>query len=206
MTRIGIIGNGNVGSALEKGIKNTKHEVRTTGHDPKQVREVADWAETIVLAVPYDQRENAMQRMGNACDGKTIVDVTNALGEGGRFLGSVERSGAEELQRNHQETSVVKAFNTVFAQNMSNGNAQGEPLSLFVAGDDQGKDHVLELGNELGFDTIDAGPLENARYLETLGFLNITLGYGQELGTDSGFRYVHPGVRTKKEMAAQASR
>lgn len=203
MTRIGIIGNGNVGSALEKGIQNTQHEVKATGHDPKQVKEIADWAQTIFLAVPYDQRENAMQAMGDACNGKTLVDVTNALGEGGKFVGSVERSGAEELQRNHKQVKFVKAFNTVFAQNMPKGTAQGEPLSLFVAGDDNnGKKHVLELGNELGFDTIDAGPLENARYLETLGFLNITLGYGQELGPNSGFRYVHPGVRTQQEVAA----
>ncbi len=44
----------------------------------------------------------------------------------------------------------------------------------------------------IGFDPMDAGPLRNARWLEMLGYLNIQLGYDQELGTDAGFRYVHP--------------
>lgn len=205
--RIGIIGNGNVGSALKEGIQNTDHEVRTTGHEPDKVREVAQWAETLVLAVPYDQRENALQEMADGLRGKTVIDVTNALGEGGRFIGSTERSGAEELQRNHAEAKFVKAFNTVFAQNMPRGNVQGEPLSLFVAGDDgQAKERVLGLGKDLGFDPIDSGPLENARYLETLGFLNITLGYQQELGPESGFRYVHPKARTGTKETVKASR
>jgi len=47
------------------------------------------------------------------------------------------------------------------------------------------------MGRAIGFDPVDAGPLENARWLETLGVLNMQLGYGQELGVETGFRYVH---------------
>lgn len=52
------------------------------------------------------------------------------------------------------------------------------------------KERVLGFGRELGFDPIDAGPLQNARWLETLGYLNIQLGYVQTLGPDIGFRVV----------------
>ena len=86
----------------------------------------------------------------------------------------------------------VKAFNTVFAQNMATGQVKGRKLSLFVASDDRGaKEKVLGLGRELGFDAVDAGPLQNARGLESLGFFQIQLGYGLKMGTDIGFTLVH---------------
>jgi len=81
---------------------------------------------------------------------------------------------------------VVKAFNTVFAQHMDSGRLDGERLTAFAAGDDAAaKAAVLELEREIGFDAVDAGPLRNARLLEPLGYLNIQLGYGLKMGTDS---------------------
>ena len=85
---------------------------------------------------------------------------------------------------------MVKAFNTVFAQHMDSGRLDGERLTAFAAGDDAAaKAAVLEL--EIGFDAVDAGPLRNARLLEPLGYLNIQLGYGLKMGTDTGFRLMH---------------
>jgi predicted dinucleotide-binding enzyme len=67
-----------------------------------------------------------------------------------------------------------------------------EALTLFVAGDDAGaKEQVLALGKGMGFDSVDAGPLQNARWLETLGYLNIQLGYMLKMGTQIGFKLVH---------------
>jgi predicted dinucleotide-binding enzyme len=65
-------------------------------------------------------------------------------------------------------------------------------LSLLVAGDhDEAKKQVLELGQAIGFDAVDTGPLANARYLEALGFLNIQLGYGAtKYGANIGFKLV----------------
>lgn len=78
-------------------------------------------------------------------------------------------SGAEELQKAIPGAHVVKAFNTVFAQNMSEGSAAGQQLTVFAAGDNkQARDEVLALGKAIGFDAIDAGPLSNARPLEAL--------------------------------------
>ncbi len=41
---------------------------------------------------------------------------------------------------------------------------------------------------ELGFDAVDAGPLENARRIEPLAALSIQLGYAIGSGTEIGFR------------------
>jgi predicted dinucleotide-binding enzyme len=84
---------------------------------------------------------------------------------------------------------VVKAFNTVFAQTMSTGKVDAEPLTVLLAGNDAGaKRRVQELAEAIGFDAVDAGELSVARWLEALAFLNIHLGYGQNLGTSIGFR------------------
>lgn len=204
MTRIGIIGRGNAGSALEEGWTQAGHEVRAVGHDPERVREVARWGEVVVLAVPFGAREDALREVGDAARGKVVVDVTNAVTDEG-FAGGVDRSGAEEVQQRHRGVRVVKAFNTVFASNMATGTAGGETLTLFAAGDDEAaRRTVLDLGRDLGFDAVDCGPLRNARWLEALGYLNITLAYQLGHGTQTGFRYVHPvspGQRREETVA-----
>ncbi len=66
--KIAIIGNGNVGSALERGLKRAGHDVRATGHE--NVRETAEWGESIILAVPFGAIDDAVQTMADAVNGK----------------------------------------------------------------------------------------------------------------------------------------
>ncbi|ATB36134.1 hypothetical protein CYFUS_001548 [Cystobacter fuscus] len=63
-TKIAIIGNGNVGSALEKGAKNAGYEVRTTGADPKDVRTASAWGDFIILTIPASARQDAIKNLG----------------------------------------------------------------------------------------------------------------------------------------------
>lgn len=189
--KIAIIGNGNVGSALESGAKAAGYDVRTTGADPKTVRAVAAWGDILVLAVPAPARQSAIEALGDV-RGKVVVDPTNLLNADWSYAGDLTKSGAEQVQQWAAGARVVKAFNIVFAQNMATGKVKGETLSLLVAGDDaDAKKQVMGLGNAIGFESIDAGPLTNARYLEALGFLNIQLGYGAtQYGTALGFKVV----------------
>jgi predicted dinucleotide-binding enzyme len=190
--RIAIIGNGNVGSAIGSGLRRAGYEVQDTGHDPRRVRELAAWGDVIVLAVPFPQVDDVVREMRDGYVGKPLVDVTNVLGEGGQPAFDPVASGAEKLAGKARGARVVKAFNTVFAQHMDKGQVRGEPLALLAASDDEpAKRKVMELGQAIGFDPVDAGPLENARWLEALGILNIRLGYAVGHGRDVGFRYVH---------------
>lgn len=189
--KIAIIGNGNVGSALEQGARRAGYDVRTTGADPGEVRSAGVWGDIIIIAIPASARQDAIRNLGDI-KGKLLVDPTNLLNDDWSYAGDVRRSGAEQVQEWAKDARVVKAFNTVFAQHQSTGKVKGESLSLLVAGDDaSAKKGVLELGKAIGFDPIDVGPLANARYLEALGFLNIQLGYGPtQYGTDLGFKVV----------------
>ncbi len=189
--KIAVIGKGNVGSALQRGLERVKYEVRSTGKDPGLVREAANWGEVIILAVPFPAVEDAVREMGDAVRGKTLVDVTNALTPDYRLALGFTTSGAEELQKKAPSAKVVKAFNTVFAQHMATGQVKGTALTLFAAGDDRGaKEQVLDLGRDIGFDPVDAGPLLNARWLEALGYLNIQLGYTLQMGAGIGFKLI----------------
>jgi predicted dinucleotide-binding enzyme len=190
-TKIGIIGNGNVGGALERGLTRTSHEVRSVGNNPAEVREVADWANVVILAVPFGALDPVLKSAGGALDGKTVVDATNPLNPDMSLALGFSTSGAEELQKKAPKAHVVKAFNTVFAQNMPSGHVGTQALSALVAGDDAGaKSTALELAKAIGFEAVDAGPLRNARLLEPLGYLNIQLGYVLKMGTDIGFKVV----------------
>lgn len=196
--RVGIIGQGDVGSALERGLSGAGFEVRTSSSDPQEVRDVGAWGELLVLAVPFGARADAIETLGDAVEEKTLIDVTNALGDGGRsFEGSAERSGAEELQEMAGDGAcVVKAFNTVFAAQMDKGESNGQTLTVFVAGDDgEARREAIELAEAIGFDVVDTGPLANARWLETLGYLNMQIAQQPGMGWDGGFRYVHKGAR-----------
>lgn len=190
MKKIAIIGDGNVGSALARGLKRAGHEVRSTGREG--VKETAAWGEVVVLAIPFGAVDDAVATMGDAIEGKVLVDVTNALDENMGLAVGCTTSGAEQLQAKAPKARVVKAFNTVFAENQDKGRVGEELLTAFVAGDDEAaRNLVLGLARDLGFDAVGAGPLQNARWLETLGYLNIQLGYVVGLGTNTGFRYIH---------------
>lgn len=162
-TKIGIIGDGNVGSALARGLKRAGHDVRAVGKDKTAIRETAFWAEIVLLAVPFGVIDDVVEEVGSVVEGKTLIDVTNALDANMSWAVGFTTSGAEELQRKVPKARVVKAFNTVFAQHMDSGRLGDKPLTAFAAGDDaSAKKNVLELARAIGFDAVDAGPLKNA--------------------------------------------
>lgn len=191
---IGILGNGNVGSALARGLFRAGYEARAVGKDPAAVRDTVKSANVVLLAVPFGAIDDVIRSAGgaDAFAGKTVVDVTNALTPDMSLALGFETSGAEELQKKLAGARVVKAFNTVFAQHMDSGRLGDERLSAFVAGDDEeAKAQAMTLARDIGFDAVDGGPLRGARLLEPLGFFNIQLGYVIGMGTATGFKYVH---------------
>lgn len=189
--KIGIIGEGNVGSALKRGLERVKYEVRSIGNDPKGVRETAAWGEAIILAVPFNAVEAVVREIREAVSGKVLLDVTNVLTPDYQLALGCTTSGAEELQKKVPGAKVIKAFNTAFAGQMDTGRIKNEPITLFVAGDDEpAKATVTQMGREIGFEPVDAGPLQNARWLETLGYFHIQLGYTLKMGTQIEFKLI----------------
>ncbi|MNE45963.1 hypothetical protein D3C80_1402800 [compost metagenome] len=116
-----------------------------------------------------------------------VIDITNPLTADymGLTIGH-STSAAEEIAKALPGVELVKGFNTLFAQVLASGPtfANEQQGSVFLASDSaRAKQTAVALAQSLGWKTVDAGGLVNARYLEALAGLNIYLGYGAGLGT-----------------------
>jgi NADPH-dependent F420 reductase len=192
MTTIAIIGTGNVGKAIGSGAAKAGYDVVFAGRDADKARTVAAaagartaptareavaGADIVVLAVPYAAITEIAAEIAPVAAGKVVIDPTNPLKAdySGLSTGG-DTSAAEELARLLPESSVVKAFNTVFAGNAADPQALGFQLdSLFATDDEAAKDAVCGLSGSIGFRPIHVGPLAAARELEAMAWLNIRL-------------------------------
>ena len=83
----------------------------------------------------------------------------------------------------------MKVFNTTGANNMGNPRYPEGPATMLYCGDDaSAKEAARRLAADLGFDPVDAGPLQQARLLEAFAMLWISLAYAQGLGREIAFR------------------
>ena len=84
---------------------------------------------------------------------------------------------------------VVKIFNTTGVENMAAPTYGDQAATMFYCGDDEAACAVAaRLAADLGFDAVSAGPLRNARLLESLALLWITLAMGQGGGRGIAFK------------------
>ena len=77
-----------------------------------------------MLAVPYSAVQDVIGKLGTGINGKTLVDVTNALTEDMQLASGCTTSGAEHLQQLAPAARVVKAFNTQFAGHVDSGRLE----------------------------------------------------------------------------------
>jgi predicted dinucleotide-binding enzyme len=174
---IAVIGNGNVGTGLAAVLSGAGHDAVAFGRDDDLARAVSN-AEIVILATPYNAAADVAGKAD--FDGKLVIDVSNPVKEdfSGLQVG-LDTSAAEQIADLLPGASVVKAFNTIFAQHYASGlSISGTPLQTYVAADDEvARARVKKLAGDIGLVAIDAGPLANARYLEPMGFMNIQFGY-----------------------------
>lgn len=195
-----VIGAGNMGAGFVKQLAAAGHQVTVTARDITKAQAVAQQfgaqavlsegaasgVDAVVVATPYGEASAALQTAG-AQGGTVVIDITNPLTPDymGLTLGH-NTSAAEEMAQAVPGIEVVKAFNTVFAQVLAAGAdfGDGQQVTVFVASDsERAKQTAKALAESMGFQTMDAGGLKNARYLEPLAALNIYFGYGGGLGT-----------------------
>jgi len=96
-----------------------------------------------------------------------------------------DSSSAEEVADVIPGAKVIKAFNTTYAGTLRAGQVDGQPLDVWIAGDDaDAKNKVAQLIKDAGMRPIDAGPLSRARQIEGMQLLHIVTQ--ATLGTNWG--------------------
>ena len=149
--------------------------------------------DVVVLAVPYAAAASLVQQYADQLVGKVIVDITNPV-DFSTMSPAVApgTSGAEEIAKVAPAgAKVVKAFNTTFAGTLIAGQVGGQPLDVFVAGDDaDAKAAISELVSSGGLRAVDAGPLERARQLEALGLLHMAVQFTLNTGFGSAVKII----------------
>lgn len=203
---IAIIGTGSVGAALGRGWADAGHAIIFGSRHPhsddvealvasigNRARstppdEAAAAANVVALAVPWNAARSAVEGLGDL-DDKILIDCTNPIAAGLQSAVGGDASGAEQIAGWAPGARVVKAFNTTGANNMADPDYAGTPLTMFLCGDDaDAKTTVANLAEDLGFETIDAGPLNRARLLEPMALLWIHLAMNEGFGREIGFK------------------
>jgi predicted dinucleotide-binding enzyme len=182
--RIGIIGSGNIGGTLTRRLTALGHDVAVansrgpqslealageTGATAAEPATAAQDADLVVVAVPL---KAVPDLPADALSGRLVVDANNYYpGRDGEIAPIESGAASSRWVADHVPGAVVvKAFNTMnWRFLLEGGRPAGDPqrLALPVAGDDaDAKRRVLDLVDELGFDPVDAGSLDESRRQE----------------------------------------
>jgi 8-hydroxy-5-deazaflavin:NADPH oxidoreductase len=200
---IAIIGAGSVGQALGLGWANRGHQVHFGLKDPSDDRaavlrsknrvvvatnaQAAAASDVLALCTPWNAAQAAIESCGDL-SGKVLIDCTNPLKPdfSGLEVG-FDTSGLEQVAGWARGAQAFKAMNQI-GSNLMDGPTfkQGKPV-MFVCGDGDRKEVVLDLVRQLGFEAIDAGGSKIARLVEPYAMLWIHLALVQGLGRNFAF-------------------
>ncbi len=195
MSKVAVLGSGQVGQVLADGFLKHGHDVMRGSRDASKLAawkeaagpkaqagtfaEAAKWGESIVLAVKGGAAESAVELCGLAnLAGKTVMDATNPIADAPpvngviKFTTDLNESLMEKLQKKAPEAHFVKVFSCVGNALMVNPKLPGGPPTMFICGNDKGaKDEVKKVLEQFGWETSDMGAVEAARAIEPLCML-----------------------------------
>jgi 8-hydroxy-5-deazaflavin:NADPH oxidoreductase len=208
--RIGILGSGLMGGKLGMIFARAGHDIvfsyaRSNGKLKKLAREAqgnaragtpseaAKDADAVLLAVHWSRIDDVLKRAGDLA-GKVIVTCSLPMDAGNtKLIIANTSSGAEELAKKVPKARVVSAFNTVPSEvllGVFEAKRRKDRPSLVYCGDDErAKDAAARLIGDVGFDAVDAGPLDIARYTEPFALLVAQLAYQGKGGPEVAYRF-----------------
>jgi 8-hydroxy-5-deazaflavin:NADPH oxidoreductase len=184
--KIGIIGAGNIGSALALHFRKHQHTVliansrgpetlsqvaRSTGASPVNISKVAKGVDLLIIAIPMKSVPALPKDLLSDMPATSpIVDTGNYYPLRDGVIPEIEKGMIESEWTSHVlGRSVIKAFNNIVADSLLHKalpkGSEGR-IALPVSGNDlQSKRLAMALLDTIGFDALDAGPLsESWRY------------------------------------------
>jgi predicted dinucleotide-binding enzyme len=208
---IGIVGSGNIGSALGRLWARAGHKVFFSfSHDWNHLETLARecggecraatpydavlCSQVVLFSPPWTQVDEAIKQIGRF-EGQIVIDTTNPYIDEQMHVEQFDEndSSSETVARKLDRAKVVKAFNTLHAQTLA--EKSGRDLVVFMAGDyPVAKKTVAQLIRDAGFVPFDTGTLKEGKLQEpgTDRYLKeLTEEQAQELvGTTEGVRSI----------------
>jgi len=194
MSTIGVIGAGHIGSQLARlAVAHDYDVVISNSRGPETLAslvaelgpraraatpaEAAAAGDVVIVTIP-------LRAIGTVpaepLKGKIVIDTNNYYPQRDGHITELDEEStttAELLQRHLPHSKVVKAFNHIYAAELTtHGQARGtaDRRALVIAGDDvSAKRVVADLIDQFGFDVVDAGPLKEGWRIQ-----RDTPGYG----------------------------
>ncbi|WP_312172444.1 NAD(P)-binding domain-containing protein [Microbacterium sp.] len=187
MTTLGIIGAGHIGSQVARvAVANGYDVVIANSRGPETLAdlvaelgsrakaataaEAADAGEVVVVTVPLGR---IGELPAEPLAGKIVLDTNNYYFERDGHIEALDKgetTTSELLQQQLPTSRIAKAFNHIFAADITtDGTPAGTPdrRALATAGDDaEAVAFVTRFYDEIGFDTVNVGPLSESWRVE----------------------------------------
>jgi len=182
--KIGIIGAGHIGGTLTHRLRVLGHDVLVansrdpktlstlaaeTGAKPVWVDEAVQAVDLIVVTIPEKNIPKLPKDLfDRVASGVVVIDTGNYYPRQRDGLIAEIEGGLPESVWVEQQLGrpVVKVFNNIYAKHLLEfGQPKGTPerIALPVSGDDaESKAAVMKLVDQLGFDPVDAGDLDES--------------------------------------------
>jgi predicted dinucleotide-binding enzyme len=200
MATIGLIGAGHIGSQVARlAVSQGYNVVMSNSRGPETLTglvaelgpkaraatalEAAKAGDVVVVTIPL---KNIKTVPVEPLAGKIVIDTNNYYPKRDGHIAELDAettTTAELLQRHLPKSKVVKAFNHIYAAELTtHGQPAGTPnrRALVIAGDDaDAKATVTKMLDSFGFDTVDAGPLKEGWRIQ-----RDTPGYGPRRNAD----------------------
>ena len=195
---ITIIGAGNIGGTLAEKWKSAGHDILIGARNPND-EETRVWAQgisarvmtiadavkagdAVLIATPGKVVTDLAMSLGDALNGKLVMDATNMAGPLGTAPGfeALRKAGAY----------AVKVFNCTGWENLADVRYGDEVADMFMAGgSDSAKSTVRELVKAIGFEEChDLGGDDKAPILEGFALVWIDLAIFQKMGRGVAFK------------------
>ena len=199
--RIGIIGTGNIGSALATHWVRSGHDVMISGLDAEALkplaaqlgpharvgtpREAAAYGEVVLIAVPYKALPQIGADYRTELAGKVVLDTGNPYPErDGPMADAARAQGTGVASKAYLPgVRLVRAFNAISAANLRTlSHREGSLVAIPLAGDDAGALAVAQqLVRDAGFEPVLVGDLSAARRFDVGSSVYVKLMNAAEL-------------------------
>lgn len=180
MMKFGIIGAGTIGSIISKKLVKNGHDVKIAdargiehlegkelAGTPVLIEDVMTNIEVLIISLPLTALPSIRNIIEQVGEEVIVVDTSNYYPSRDQKIAEIENGMVEsDWVSNQLGKPIIKAFNNLLAYTLENeGTPEGTSgrIAMAIAGNDVSqKQIIMDVVNQLGFDTVDSGSLSDS--------------------------------------------